>query len=640
MIIRSLDKHLLQRKVALVSPFIVFFTFYMLSKSDSLDVITCVGFLLQVGLDVTACLLAFPFFVSEVPHIRQHGTSLLKTIACSHTPQRWVPFLLFLSIVCHATGQLIAATSYHLAPPFPSWVDADCLVALLPLLVATLLLPSQPLSTEKRLQIVLDSVIIMVGAMTLSWYFFLGPLILQAGSIPMTTRIVNSAYPIGALLLVFSLILVLLRTNDRPRRPTMLLLSLGLVTLAFTYSLAGYLPLHPLTLLQQLLPVGGALGCLFMGLAARAMKVSMRPIGMSTSVPSVAVLPPQKTVLSSSLQWRSLLPYLLIPPVILLLVWTSYFGGNDTLESGVSLGAMTLVGLLVLRQVFTIRATITQNSTLYLMQHDVQKTNEALMLANGRLEHQARQLEQANEQLSLLNQLRDQFIANVNHELRTPLTQIDGYLDLLNTYQGHLDEATQATFLKRAQEGSQELILLVNTILDVLRVTTEIKPPHLEEIALWHVIYEECEQFPPEREQESRLRMELADSLVVKADQHYLRQIIRNLLSNALKYSPPQAPITIGAQQVERAGASYIRISVQDEGPGIPPEEQDLLFQKFMRLRRDLSGPVAGTGLGLYICKQLVEAMHGEIWVESSGIHGEGSSFCFTLPVSHEGKAK
>ncbi len=634
MMIHSTEKHPLQRKVALVSLFMVFFASYLLLKSGSPDLIQLVGFLWQVGLDVTGCLLAFPFFLPGIPHTRWHGASLLQMMAFPHTSQQWVPLLLFLSILCHATGQLIAVTLYRLAPPFPSWVDAYCLTALLPLLVAILLLPSRPLPAEKRLQIVLDSVIIMVGAVTFSWYFFLGPLILQTQTIPIMTRIVSSAYPVGALVLVFCLLLLLHRTNDRARRPIIFLLSLALAILALTYGLAGYLPLHPLSLLQALLPVVGALGCLLMGLAARNMQISMHSTDLPTSTtPSASVSFTQKTAqdFSPPLLWRSLLPYLLAPPVILLLVWTAYLGGNRALEPGVSLGAITLVGLIVIRQVFTVRAMIAQNNILCLMQQHMHETNKALRLVKGQLEQQAKQLGQANEQLSQLNLLRDQFIANANHELRTPLTQVDGYLELLSEYQGRLREATQTTFIKRAKEGSQELLLLVNNFLNVLRANTEIEPPHMEQVALWQVVHDVCEQFPPERELGSRLQMELPDSLVVKADQCYLRQIIRNLLSNALKYSPPKASVTIGARLVDRTGPSRVLIYVHDEGPGIFPEDQALLFQKFVRLKRDLAGSISGTGLGLYMCKQLVEAMNGEIWIESSGKMGEGSTFCFTL---------
>ena len=79
---------------------------------------------------------------------------------------------------------------------------------------------------------------------------------------------------------------------------------------------------------------------------------------------------------------------------------------------------------------------------------------------------------------------------------------------------------------------------------------------------------------------------------------------------------------------------SHVCICVKDSGPGIPPEEIPFLFEKFVRLKRDLSGTVRGTGLGLYMSKLLVEAMSGRMWVESSGIPGEGSRFCFTLPCA------
>jgi signal transduction histidine kinase len=125
--------------------------------------------------------------------------------------------------------------------------------------------------------------------------------------------------------------------------------------------------------------------------------------------------------------------------------------------------------------------------------------------------------------------------------------------------------------------------------------------------------------------------VDVPEQLTMCADQHYLRQVLHNLLSNAFKYAPTHTGITIRAAQ-DKASASHVCIRVKDEGPGIPANEIPLLFGKFVRLKRDLSGKVRGTGLGLYICKQLVEAMQGQIWVESSGEAGAGSEFCFTLP--------
>src|ERR1019366_1597658 len=98
--------------------------------------------------------------------------------------------------------------------------------------------------------------------------------------------------------------------------------------------------------------------------------------------------------------------------------------------------------------------------------------------------------------------------------------------------------------------------------------------------------------------------------------------------------APSQTPIRINAQKEPADEPPYICISIQDYGPGIPPDSIASLFDKFFRLLQHQSSSIRGTGLRLYICKQLVEAMNGRIWVESSGIAGEGSRFCFTLPSS------
>jgi signal transduction histidine kinase len=129
----------------------------------------------------------------------------------------------------------------------------------------------------------------------------------------------------------------------------------------------------------------------------------------------------------------------------------------------------------------------------------------------------------------------------------------------------------------------------------------------------------------------------LPEQVTVWANGQLLRQVLHNLLSNAFKYCPEPAAVTIHARQVDAAGQSPgftqdVYLCIQDAGPGILPEELPLLFQKFVRLQRDLSGPVRGSGLGLYISKQFVEAMEGRIWVESAGIAGQGSRFCVMLP--------
>jgi signal transduction histidine kinase len=112
---------------------------------------------------------------------------------------------------------------------------------------------------------------------------------------------------------------------------------------------------------------------------------------------------------------------------------------------------------------------------------------------------------------------------------------------------------------------------------------------------------------------------------------------LRNLLSNAFKYAEVHTEVVVDVHIIEsghaKEGATQqVCICVKDNGPGIATDDIPLLFEKFVRLKRDLSSSIRGSGLGLYISKQLVEAMGGRIWVESSGVVGEGSRFCFTLP--------
>lgn len=241
------------------------------------------------------------------------------------------------------------------------------------------------------------------------------------------------------------------------------------------------------------------------------------------------------------------------------------------------------------------------------------------------------------EQQLLLNQLKDQFIVNVNHELRTPLTEVYGYLELLSEYQGQLDAAAQAQFLHRAREGCQELILLVNNVLDALAITEEVPPPQREVVPVAHLVCDILDHLDPRKEQAERLHLDIPEQLTVWANEQLLRQVLRNLISNALKYCPNPAAVVISAA-LSHPGiqgttpAPQVCICVQDTGPGIPPAELPLLFQKFVRLKRDLSGTVRGSGLGLYVSKRFVEAMGGQIWAESTGIAGQGSRFYVKLP--------
>jgi signal transduction histidine kinase len=238
------------------------------------------------------------------------------------------------------------------------------------------------------------------------------------------------------------------------------------------------------------------------------------------------------------------------------------------------------------------------------------------------------------EQQQELSRLKDQLMLNLGHELRTPLTVVYGYLELLIALEGNLDSNVQMNFLKNALSACDELQLLVNSLQDAGSTNKKVDASNVEEVAVRAIVEETVRYFTSNKQsedQENRIQLDISEPLIARAHALYVRQVLRNLISNALKYSPDGTPVVVSAR-CHNNDIPEVCISVQDVGPGIPVDEIPLLFGQFVRLRRDLSGPVRGIGLGLYISKQLVEAMGGHIWVESAGVSGQGSHFCFTLP--------
>lgn len=256
----------------------------------------------------------------------------------------------------------------------------------------------------------------------------------------------------------------------------------------------------------------------------------------------------------------------------------------------------------------------------------------APLLETARLYQQANRdsiaLRDAYEKLKELDKLKDQFIMTASHELRTPLTAVQGYIELLHNYNERLNTEERATFIAKAQRGCDELTLLVGNIMDSSRVEVDIREVSMTAVPLAASVAHVLEIMEGVTRREKRsIESDVSEDIVVEADELRLRQIILNLVSNALKYSPAGSPLEITADNSD----AMTTIRIRDYGRGIPPEDQGKLFERFVRLERDMNSPVRGAGLGLAISKQLVEAMGGHIWVESSGEEGKGSVFVFSL---------
>lgn len=255
----------------------------------------------------------------------------------------------------------------------------------------------------------------------------------------------------------------------------------------------------------------------------------------------------------------------------------------------------------------------------------------------------------AYERAQKLDAIKDQFIRNVNHELRNPMMALNGYVKVLRQQHEILPPERQKAFLDRACQVSDRVVALLKSILDTGRLEQNAGDFTASDVPLQEVVLEAAQLLDPLEKNfaERELHLAIAPDLRIWGDRVRLQQVMTNLLSNAVKYSPAGTLVTVQASIVQEAGPashrpwartaphrSMVEITVRDLGLGVPVDQMPLLFQRFVRLPRDLTSSITGNGLGLFICRQLVEAMDGSIWVESAGIEGEGSAFHLRLPVS------
>ena len=227
-----------------------------------------------------------------------------------------------------------------------------------------------------------------------------------------------------------------------------------------------------------------------------------------------------------------------------------------------------------------------------------------------------------------LRDRRNAFVSIASHELRTPMTSIMGFSELL-VKSPDIPEATRLDWLERVHQNSQILSAIVDDMLDVSRIQSGVLALDLERISLDGVIDEVLAGIRPETDQHEFVVEIPGDTPEVVADKEKLAQVIINLATNAVKYSPEGGQVTISAHHEE--DQERVVVEVSDQGVGIAPKDQEQLFSTFHRIRRPETEGVRGTGLGLSIVKGLAGLMGGDVWVKSE--LNEGSTFFFSIPT-------
>ncbi|MBO9541642.1 PAS domain-containing protein [bacterium] len=240
-------------------------------------------------------------------------------------------------------------------------------------------------------------------------------------------------------------------------------------------------------------------------------------------------------------------------------------------------------------------------------------------------------LQERNRELQELDRLKSAFVNAVSHELRTPLTSIMGYTEFLEDEVGGALAAQQLEFVKQIQASSERLKRLIDDLLDFARIEAGTFRLTVAPFDLGDKVDEIVESFRPQAAQAQVTLISQIESapLDLEADAQRIGQVLINLIGNALKFTPPGGHVTVRLKRE----ADELVCEVEDDGPGIPPEDQAKLFQRFSQLEPGMRK--GGTGLGLAISKALIEAHGGRIGVESSP--GKGSIFWFRLPLARAG---
>lgn len=264
----------------------------------------------------------------------------------------------------------------------------------------------------------------------------------------------------------------------------------------------------------------------------------------------------------------------------------------------------------------------------------LERSRVELETINRSLDAKLGEMAQTNVALYESNKLKSEFLANVSHELRTPLTSIIGFADLLRdaaSSESPVEKARLARYAHNILMSGRGLLDIINDLLDLAKIEAGRIELHRSQFAVRDV----CEALydltrPLFDKKEIQFEMQLAEDLpMMNSDPGKLRQILYNLLSNASKYTPEGGRVSLSADLADHTRC--IRLSVADTGPGISPEHQEQIFEKFRQLDSSVTREHSGTGLGLAITRELSLMLGGEIRLESEV--GRGSSFIVELPI-------
>ena len=549
----------------------------------------------------------------------------------THQPETRSGWLLSIALLFYAIARTMWSIEdqfiYPNGVPFPSLPDLFFLLQYPFFFLALALLPGVP-PWGTRAKVILDCLLVMGAAIALSWYFLLAPIYLSSGE-SLLGKIVNLDYPLWDLGLLFGLTIALIYRRCLVERTVLGLLLIAVICLVVADTWASSLLLYPSHVYHTGHP-SDLFWSAFYLLVPLALLVKLR---VSQNLSARASALPTRAEERQQAQRADLIEALrFIAPLLLVLLASALIAIHAIIAPLQPMHplvpSLVIVGLLLL--------AIVRQGIMVMENASLRRAWEQARTQELATHASEVGLREANRQL-------ETFLGMASHELKTPLTSILMSQEMLKRRVQRLlrslvgaseDAARQVEALQALaditlQQGGR-LNRLVNDLLDTSRIragrfTLDIKRAELA--AIVRLAVEEQRQAAPERL--IHLHLPGSSSVLVQADPERIGQVVSNYLTNALKYSQEDRPVEVGVDRQDRQG----RVWVRDQGPGIPPGEQEHLWDRFHRVPgiEIQSGSGIGLGIGLYISKTIIEQHGGQVGVQSTP--GQGATFWFTLPL-------